>query len=679
MTQASSSGPRASILLVDDLPANLHALEAILAPLGQELVRAGSGEEALRLLLRRDFALIVMDVRMPGLDGIETAGLIRQRERSESTPIIFVTAFDGAGEEVTRAYGTVGAADFVFKPVVPEVLRSKVAVFVELFQKSEQIRLQSLRLRRMEEREHSRRLREAESLQQRAEDRFARVLEASPDAIVVLDAEERVVLFNQGAEAVFGWTAAEVKGEPLAVLLGPGEIVQDGDQGRHEITGRRRDGSTFPAEASLSRIESLGEVSFALIVRDVTDRRRVMEQVKRMNAELTERLKSGIALVADVASSLDPGEVTERMLARSLEAVAADAGVLIREREGGLVVAGSRAAGALPVGSPFLSSDVETALELDRPILNGRLAGLAEVQRTAVLPLLVRPGERAALVLGRREDRPFDVGDLEMLRLISGVAAVSLRNAELFHEAEAASRSKGEFLNLAAHELRTPLSVVTGYVSMLVDGTFGDAPERFGRPLEILNSKASELNKLVDDLLLAARMEGGLIPRNVEAFDLRLAAQEAVGRAEPQAALLGAELACDVPAAPVLVRADLDHVGRILDNLVNNALVYSKGRPWIRVSVRPEGAAAVEDHGVGIPHDRQELVFERFWRGNDVDFMAQPGTGLGLYLSRELARSLKGDLVLEESKPGSGSRFALSLPPIEPALTVPEGSLKESA
>lgn len=679
MSEGRQPGPRASILLVDDLRANLAALEAILAPLGQELVLAGSGEEALRQLLRQEFALIVMDVRMPGLDGIETARLIRQRVRSQSTPIIFVTAFDGAGEEVTRAYSTVGAADFVFKPLVPDVLRTKVAVFVELFQKSEQIRLQSLRLRRLEDREHSRRLRAAESLQQRAEDRFARVLEASPDAIVVLDAEERVVLFNQGAEAVFGWPAEEVKGQPLAVLLGAGEIVQDGTQGRHEITGRRRDGSSFPAEASLSRIDSQGEVSFALIVRDVTDRKRVMEQVERMNAQLTERLKAGIALVADVAASLDPGEVTERMLARSLEAVAADSGVLVRERDGGLVVAGSRAAGRLPVGASFRSPDVETALELDRPVLNGRLPGLAGIQRTAVLPLLARAGERAALVLGRREDRPFDVGDLEMLRLISGVAAVSLRNAELFHEAEAASRSKGEFLNLAAHELRTPLSVVTGYLSMLTDGTFGAVPERFGRPLEILNSKASELNKLVDDLLLAARMEGGLIPRNLEVFDLRLAAQEAVRRAEPHAALVKAELTCESPAAPVPVRGDPDHVARILDNLVNNALIYSKGRPWIRVSVRPDGAVTVEDHGVGIPRERQHLVFERFWRGNDVDFMAQPGTGLGLYLSRELARALQGELALEASRPGAGSRFTLRLPPAEPALITPEGSLQESA
>jgi len=127
------------ILLVDDHPENLLALEAILQDTGHVLVRAGSGAEALKAVLREDFALILMDVAMPGLDGYETVELIRQRERSKYTPVIFPTANLKSETHVFRGY-SVGAVDYLFKPFVPEVLLSKVAVFVELYNKQQAIK-----------------------------------------------------------------------------------------------------------------------------------------------------------------------------------------------------------------------------------------------------------------------------------------------------------------------------------------------------------------------------------------------------------------------------------------------------------------------------------------------------------------------------------------------------------
>lgn len=143
---------RANILLVDDLPANLLVLEATLSGLGENLIRAGSGVEALRRILDADFALILMDVQMPGMDGFETANLIRGRERSRKVPIIFLTAHDWTDSEVFKAYST-GAVDFLFKPLVPEILRSKVRVFVDLYRSTLQIRRQAELLREGERRE----------------------------------------------------------------------------------------------------------------------------------------------------------------------------------------------------------------------------------------------------------------------------------------------------------------------------------------------------------------------------------------------------------------------------------------------------------------------------------------------------------------------------------------------
>ena len=139
----SASPPeRVNILLVDDQPDNLIALEAMLQGLGQNLIRAESGREALKWLLTHEFAVILLDVKMPDMDGFETAALIRQRDKSRHTPILFLTAADNTQKHAVRGYA-VGAVDYLVKPVVPEFVRSKVAVFVELAKKSELLRRQT--------------------------------------------------------------------------------------------------------------------------------------------------------------------------------------------------------------------------------------------------------------------------------------------------------------------------------------------------------------------------------------------------------------------------------------------------------------------------------------------------------------------------------------------------------
>jgi serine phosphatase RsbU (regulator of sigma subunit) len=158
---AMVSDDRVSILLVDDEPRNLLALEAILSGLGQNLVRARSCREALKCLLDDDFAVIIMDVLMPEVDGFETAALIRERDRSSRTPIIFLTAAGASDIQIFRGY-SVGAVDYLVKPVKPEILRSKIAVFVDLFKKTAEIKRQADQLRNLERRQHERELAEAQ-------------------------------------------------------------------------------------------------------------------------------------------------------------------------------------------------------------------------------------------------------------------------------------------------------------------------------------------------------------------------------------------------------------------------------------------------------------------------------------------------------------------------------------
>src|SRR6266851_2645416 len=131
-----------NILMVDDSPTNLLALESILQAPDRNLIRASSGEEALRYLLDNETAMVLLDVYMPGLDGLETAELIRGREKSRNIPIIFLTANSTGVRHLSRGYA-LGAVDYIVKPVEPEVLRSKVAVFVDLFKKNQEIKHQA--------------------------------------------------------------------------------------------------------------------------------------------------------------------------------------------------------------------------------------------------------------------------------------------------------------------------------------------------------------------------------------------------------------------------------------------------------------------------------------------------------------------------------------------------------
>src|SRR6202047_3028703 len=186
---AGQLGPdRVKILLVDDSPENLISLEAALEILGQELVLAQSGMQALRHMLEDDFAAVLLDVKMPEMDGFQTAELIRARKRSRHTPILFLTGYK-SDEQLFRGYD-LGAVDFLFKPIVPEVLRSKVGVCVELSRNTALLR------------------RQAEILG-KAEQKFRSLLEAAPDAMIIGSEDGQISLVNSQVEMLFGFMRGE--------------------------------------------------------------------------------------------------------------------------------------------------------------------------------------------------------------------------------------------------------------------------------------------------------------------------------------------------------------------------------------------------------------------------------------------------------------------------------------
>ncbi len=215
-------------------------------------------------------------------------------------------------------------------------------------------------------------------------------------------------------------------------------------------------------------------------------------------------------------------------------------------------------------------------------------------------------------------------------------------------------------LNLVAHEMRAPLAVFKGYISMLRDGSVSDLDEA----LRVMETKAEELEGLAQILVLAARLESADVPHQPTVFDVTEAVAEAFGGIQARARLEQARVAMYPVHFPVWVMADRYHVVRILTNLLNNALTYSSSPAQVVVEIRHASPVeiAVCDNGVGIARERQERIFQRFSRYAERGGSRAAGLGLGLSISRDLAELNGGELLLEWSAPGEGSVFVLRLP-----------------
>ncbi len=242
----------ARVLLVDDNAANLAALDSVLSGLDLELVTAQSGVEAMKRLLTGDFAVILLDINMPTLDGVQTARLIRERERSRDIPIILITAYQPDQAQILEGYAS-GAVDYLIKPVNAEVLRSKVRIFIDLFRKKRQIEWQARQLRavnyKLQREIEQREAAERDAAFER-EERQRVVLASIADAVITTDAQGLVTSLNPVAEQLAGMTAAESKGLSLAAVLS-GIAREDLQPLEHIVAGALSAGERLRAGAPI--------------------------------------------------------------------------------------------------------------------------------------------------------------------------------------------------------------------------------------------------------------------------------------------------------------------------------------------------------------------------------------------------------------------------------------------
>jgi signal transduction histidine kinase len=278
-------------------------------------------------------------------------------------------------------------------------------------------------------------------------------------------------------------------------------------------------------------------------------------------------------------------------------------------------------------------------------------------------PLHMPEGEGTLAVVAGTFTPVFGTDEIAQLRAYASSVSAGLQRVEVTERMAAIEKNKTQFLNLASHELRGPVTVIRGYVSMLEAGMLGQLNERGRKAADVMSSKVSEMNELIEEMIESARLEeGGVTLRSVDA-DLRDVARNA---AETVAPLVDAthRLELDLPERRVRVRIDPDRTETIIANLLSNAIKYSPDGGEVTCQVRSRGGIArvtVTDQGLGIARDDLPTLFTRFGRVVTPQTEHLKGTGLGLFLARQLARLQGGDITVA-SVEGKGSTFTLQLP-----------------
>jgi signal transduction histidine kinase len=461
-------------------------------------------------------------------------------------------------------------------------------------------------------------------------------------------------------------------GAVRAVLVMP--LVGDGELVGLLTLSRRREAAPF-TDDDLATISQFGSVAVLALMNSWAHAE--LERGRRSVDETARQLRVAVEAAADVGFETELDQVTRRLLVRSAQAVGADRGSIGRIDGDRLVVeadwrdTGESSAAAWTMslaGVPGLLDTLRSGRPFQQSTPGAGGPGEDTARHRLQYPLMAAGQLVGLMSLSRRTAGPFDEAELHALQQLTSLTALTLRSARLLAQARGLGQAKNEFLNMAAHELRTPLAVVRGYLSMMADGTLTE-PETTHRVVLLLCQKTDELSAMVETILTAAQIQAGGVELRRQVFDLREAILGAVDRARPRAEQAGVELWCQPLPEPVRVEAVRSSVGRILDHLIGNAITYGNHLPVrLTVEVSADALVRVEDQGLGMSRDQQARLFEPFFRVDQPAVQGQAGAGLGLAVSRRLAELSGGSLDLEWTQPGSGSTFVLRLPTaVQPA------------
>jgi PAS domain S-box-containing protein len=779
----------ANILLVDDKDENLVALEAILEPLDENLIRARSGEEALRQLLLHDIAVILLDVQMPELDGFETAALIKRREKTRSIPIIFLTAISKEETHIFRGYST-GAVDYMLKPFEPEILRSKVAVFVDLHRKTEQLKRQAEWLGQQE-------LREA---RRESEARYRALADAMPQIVWTADAEGRANYYNRRFYEYTGLDPRDIGGDEWTQILHVDDLERTlrlrketlATGGVFEVEYRFRDAEgiyRWHLGRAVPVRNARGEIEFWVGTATDIDAQKRTEQAQDF------LLRAG----AKLFGSLDYRQTLQAVAQSAVPEIADWCRVELVENDGAIrtialahsdtrKVSLARELDARyptrpdgPAGSAWVIRHGESTLA---PELSDELLGqiacdelhldlLRELDLKSYMcvPLVIRDHVAGAVTfIAAESERRFDDRDLRVAQELARRASTAMENARLYREVEeraqaarvlaaigdgvmlldadgvirlwntgaetitglardevigrpardvfgdaaerapvapwgdpagaetlpveiagrelwlsisgvdfedgivyafrdqteerALERMRQDLVATVSHELRTPLAAIYGSAMTLRREDVDFEPTLQERLLGVIADESSRLADIVNDLLLASQLDAGKLDVRIDRCDAALLVRNVVAAAQTHLAE-GVTIVVEEPSSALpAAAADEGQLRQVIANLVDNAVKYSPDGGEIRVTLEASDRAirlAVADHGLGIPAAERKRIFEKFYRLDPDMTRGIGGTGLGLYICRELVRRVGGRIWVEPNG-ARGSIFFVEIP-----------------
>ncbi|MGB7416487.1 MAG: PAS domain S-box protein, partial [Thermosynechococcaceae cyanobacterium] len=490
---------------------------------------------------------------------------------------------------------------------------------------------------------------EAETALQISQDRFAGILEIAEDAIISVDANQNITLFNQGAERIFGYTAADILGQPLDVLLpldstqyhrqqiqtfgqAPQHSREMGE--RREVYGRRRDGSEFPAEASISKLELGSETIYTVILRDISQRKQAqetLEQLSHQNELILNAIGEGLCglnlqgqfTFVNAAAEQSLGYTATELIDRSIE---------------------------LLLPSTHERKDFA-------PIYASLQTGTMQTLQTATFC--------------RKNQSCFPVEYLTTPIVERGQIVGAVLTFKDISDRQIMERMKDEFISVVSHELRTPLTSIHGSLRMLASGMLGAQPDKSQRLLKIAAESTDRLVRLINDILDVERIESGQTRMTPQTCDARELMIQAANTMQGMANEIGVTLLVHPLSGQLW--ADPDRIEQTFTNLLSNAIKFSAAGStvWLKATETQHAGAdvicfSIQDQGRGIPADKIDLVFERFQQADSSDTRNHEGTGLGLAICRSIVHQHGGEIWVE-SQLGKGSTFYFTIP--KPSLS----------
>ncbi len=512
---------------------------------------------------------------------------------------------------------------------------------------------------------------------------LAAIVNSSDDAIISKTLDGIITSWNQAAERLFGYTAAEAIGRHISLLIPPERIAEEeyiinsiaqGKKVHHfETTRLAKEGTKIPLSLTVSPIqdEEGRVIGASKIARDISERKQSEKALERYARNL-EIINS---MAKTISEKLNIQQILQKVIEATVHLIGAGSGVFFyktydREGEPRIVSSGSGRI-RLPIDEQrltdpaFNSTQIIRVEDLCASSVETIMSGEAEPESKPVsyleVPMFSKTGLVAGyLVFGHPEPGRFTSEHENLIVGISLQAAAALENARLYEEVSSLNAKKDEFIGMASHELKTPLTSMTGYLQILERQQKDELNRNFVRKTI---EKAGKLIALVSDLLDISKIEAGKLQLNKEPFDIRPLVDEAIELIQLSTTTHRISLETDIEC--FLIEGDKQRIEQVIVNLLTNAVKYSPASDAVYVFLQKTDSGiriGVRDTGIGIPKEKIANIFSRFYRVEGLS-PHMSGLGIGLYITREIVERHHGKIWVESTE-GAGSTFWFSLPVI---------------